>query len=420
MHRRRDLLILAVLFVALVVFTILGPGQSRDENMSSSPTTHSSAPGGALALLRWTNAIGYDSRRLEFTDFHLDNNTDALFILNPSEAINLTQTDIILDWVDAGGTLILVEAQPFIFRGNNALLDELGVSVEHYRGDPAIIRHAPVVQPLLNNPAVRSVQVRTGFVLHIEEGNAAVLVGLPDPKDDEQDTEESTSEKPEEQGNSDMEADTLLRAVIAGIKHGRGYIYVSSSIFPFTNEGLRDTQNSAMVLNMLRHIPPEGDILFDEWHHGFFEPPSLRSILLSNPWGQALIYALVVLAAYMVLTGRRFGRPVPLREEVALRSSAEYVENMADLYQRGGKRGFIQQHYYTDVKRRLARPYGISPHLDDEAFVRDLATYQGAAPSENVLNLLKRLRNDGLSEAELLRMVAESDEVLKHSSKGRS
>ena len=116
MRRYRDLFILITLFATLVIFTIIGPGNSRDDAFETRPTTYSSAPGGALALLRWLNEdLGFEARRLEYTDFALDERTDAFVILSPSEPINRTQADVVLRWVADGGTLILADDRPQLF-----------------------------------------------------------------------------------------------------------------------------------------------------------------------------------------------------------------------------------------------------------------------------------------------------------------
>lgn len=375
MRQRRDLIILLALFAALVAFTILGPGRTRDEELRSTPTTHSSAPGGALALLRWFDALGYNARRLEFTEFAVDERTAALFILNPSEPINRTQASLILDWVAAGGTLVIADDRPRLFGGGNALLSELEIAVVPAETS---IERAAVVQPALTTPPLREALVRTDRVLEFSRDDVAPLVAHAEG------------------------------VIVAGIRQGQGYIYVSSAIHPFTNAGLEDEQNAALALNLLRRVPPGGQILFDEYHHGFFEPPSLRSVVLSSPWGWGLIYALAVVAGYLILTGRRFGRPIPLREETVRRSSAEYVEHMADLFQRGGKRQFILQHYHAAFKRRLARPYGINPRIDDREFVAELARYRPV--DQAALNdLLTRLRRANVGEDEMVRLVAELD-----------
>ncbi|HWQ13743.1 MAG TPA: hypothetical protein VNL77_13150 [Roseiflexaceae bacterium] len=84
---------------------------------------------------------------------------------------------------------------------------------------------------------------------------------------------------------------------------------------------------------------------------------------------------------------------------------------MADLFQRGGKRAYILRHYHAALKRRLARPYGVNPQLDDAAFVRELArTRELDEPA--LLALLGRLRAAPVDEAGLLRTVADADAYL--------
>jgi hypothetical protein len=272
----------------------------------------------------------------------------------------------------------MVDDRNRLFSYVNEVLRELEVEVVPYEGAGGAIERASPLQPVLNEPPFDEITLNTGRVLQFERADVAHLLGTDDG------------------------------TVLLGIQQGRGYIFISSASRPFTNVGLRDEASAALVLNLLRRVPPDGRILFDEYHHGFFEPPSLRSTVFSNAWGWALLYSLVVLVLYLLLTGRRFGRPVPLAEESARRSSAEYVESMADLFQRGRQRQYVLQHYYTAFKRRLAKPYGINPRLEDERFVAELASYS-TIDREKLLALLHRMQRQHVSEDELLRVVNEAD-----------
>jgi hypothetical protein len=409
MHQQRDLIILVVLFGVLIVFTILGPARSQDESLAPTPTTHSSAGGGALALLRWFDAMGYDAGRLQYRAFAIGAETDLFLMLGPSTPINRTRASIVLDWVEQGGTLLLTANTAGILAGGNPVLQELGIRVERHNSVLAIER-APVLQPVLRSPPLSDVLVKTSHILATGRDDVVPLVGIP-PSEDEEQPEEQTGGLAGELLETELIRETS--AVLFGVEHGEGYIYVSSATHPFTNAGLRDANNVALVLNVLRHVPTGGRILFDEYHHGYFTPPSLRSLLLGTAWGQALLYVLAVLALYFLATGRRFGRPVPLREETARRSSAEYVESMADLFRRSRKRGFILDHYGTMFKRRLARPYGINPHLEDGHFVAELETYHATDPGSfdrsRLLALLRRLSHRKVSEQELLHTVLDMD-----------
>lgn len=377
MKKRQDILILAGLFAALILFIAFGPARRQPPEQMPAATTHSSEAEGALALYQWARALGYDAQRLEYREFALGEADTVLVLLNPSEAVGRAHSRAVLDWLDAGGTLIMAVDQNALFSPQNALLEDLGFDTGVYT-DTAGIERAGAAQPALDQPPLAEAPVRATRVLLPQRDDYAPLLGTPDA------------------------------LIVAGVKVGRGYAYLSASAHPFSNAGLRDEQNAALVLNMLRRAPPGGRVLFDEYHHGFFTPPSTSRVILGSPWGWAATYAVLVIGLYLVLSGRRFGRPVPLREELARRSSAEYVESMADLFMRGGKRGYILKHYRAALKRRLARRDGISPQLDDAEFVRELAR---ARPIDEpaLAELLARLRAANPSEAELLRAVADAD-----------
>jgi hypothetical protein len=387
LKNRRDILIIVGLFVALILFIALGPGRQQEPSDPPRATTHSSAPEGALALYDWSRAMGYDGQRLEYREFELEEGDAALVILSPNQSINRAQSRAILDWVERGGTLVLADDQGAFFGPQNALLEDLQFDTEVYSATTSIQQAAPA-QPALDQPPVGQAQLRTGRVLVPQRDDYVKLMGPPDA------------------------------LVVAGVKLGSGYAYVSSAAYPFTNEGLREPANAALVLNMLRRVPPGGRIQFDEYHQGYFTPPSTTRVLLGNPWGQGAAYAAIVIALYLVLSGRRFGRPVPLREELARRSSAEYVESMADLFQRGGKRGYILRHYYTNLKRRLAKRDGINPQLDDGEFVRELARARPLNEPET-LAVLARLRAGKVAESDLVRAVAEADALAEEITRRR-
>ncbi|NWG21884.1 MAG: DUF4350 domain-containing protein [Chloroflexi bacterium] len=376
MSRMRDILVITGLFGALIAFIASGPGREPPQ-APDAPTTYSSAGTGALALYEWTRAMGYDSRRLEYRPFVLADEDDVLVMLNPGEPVTRSQARDTLAWVERGGMLILADDTPALFGAPNTLLEELRFQVAVITGTQ-VIERVVALQPAFDEPPVGAVDVRAGRALLPLRNDYAPLLGAQD---------------------------ALL---IAGVRHGRGYVYLSAATRPFTNDGLRDPQSAALVLNMLRRVPPGGRILFDEYHHGLTAPPAPADGLLRTPWGWAGVYAAIITALFVGLNGRRFGRAVPLREESARRSSAEYVESMADLFQRGGKRQYMQRHYHASVKRRLARPYGLNPHLDDAEFVYELGR-MCSIDEAALLVLLGRLRRPPRSDSELLHAVVAAD-----------
>jgi hypothetical protein len=102
---------------------------------------------------------------------------------------------------------------------------------------------------------------------------------------------------------------------------------------------------------------------------------------------------------YLVLTGRRFGKAVPLPQDIQRRSSAEYAQSLGTLFRRAGKRSYIAEHYHDRWKRRVARAYGFVSSADDAMFVRDLAhhaalTEQQITATQRVLALCRNATND--------------------------
>ena len=433
MRRYRDLAIVGVLFVLLVVFTVLGPAQSKgDTSFGMSPTTHSSSPKGALALFQWAERLGYDARRLEYTDFAIEDDTAALIIADPSVSINNTQSEMILSWVGRGGVLLLAQSQPWFLDVRNRILDDLKITIQEYNEEADTvdtIEWGVAAQPLFTNPPIERVYVKTRYVIHSERDNVVPLIvatreeAVGHSSSSQQSTGASADDtSPTTETTTDKTDTTDSATILAGIKWGEGYIYVSSAVYPFTNEGLRHQSNSGLVMNVLQRIPPGERILFDEYHHGYFSPPSFRTMVWESPWGQALIYALTLIAVYLLLTGRRFGRPVPLAEDVARRSSTEYVESMADLFQRSGKRAFLLKHYHRRFKRVLAKTYGISPQMEDEPFIAELArtAHLSEAQKAYVRTTLNQLRKRQPSETDLLRTVSETLDLQSHANQRHS
>jgi hypothetical protein len=386
MRQLRDLLLIAALFGVLIAFVVVGP--SRTPPLApDAPTTYSRAPTGALVLYEWMRAMGYDARRLEYRPFELTDDDAVLVMLNPSAAISKDHARHIRTWVERGGTLIFAEDTPALFGLSDALLDELQMRMTVITGTQMIER-APALQPVFDQPPVRELNARPQRALAPQRNDYAPLFGATD------------------------------QILIAGVRIGQGYVYISATTHPFTNRGLRDRQHAALVLNMLRRAPPGGRVLFDEYHHGLVAPPAPTDGLLRTPWGWAGIYAVTVTALFLLLGGRRFGRAVPLREEVERRSSAEYVESIADLYQRGGKRAYMLRHFYASFKRRLAQPYGINPQVDDREFVYQLARLRPIDEAA-LLALLAQLRATPASDAELLRVVAAADAFIQAQTHGQ-
>lgn len=369
MKRWRDLLLIIGLFGVLIAFTVYGPGSNQPETQGEPGSANSAGEDGALGLQRWLQALGYNTINFQYTDWRIPNDAAALFILAPTEVpITTEQADEVLRWVRNGGTLVLVQRTPSQGFNRNPLLEKLQANAI-IQDNTEPVAQARAAQPLLSDPPVVSVPVNSKLVLEIERADYVPLLS------------------------------TKLGPTLVGLQEGSGYVYLASALYPFTNTGIREPGSAPLILNLLARIPRGATILFDEYHHGYNTPPTIRRVALRQGWGWAVVYSVLVVGLYIVLTGRRFGRAVPLRSDVARRSSAEYVQSLALLLRRARKQDFITAHYHQQLKRRLAKPYGFVPPQDDEAFVAELERYRGvseeqAAQLRAVLSQLRRPAGD--------------------------
>ncbi len=374
---RRDMIALVALFGLLAAMIALGPGRGEGAP-GAGPSSHASSPGGALALHRWFAELGYEVSRLEYAAFSPDE-ADLLVVLGPSERYSREEAEAVRAWVEAGGTLLVAEGRPGQSAPAAPLLEAFELAIVP-APELSPLELAPVLQPALGAPAAQRLEINSGA--RVAAGpEAAPLAGA--------------SEAP----------------VLVGLQYGEGYVYASAATHPFSNLGLRHDDNGAMVLNLLRRIPPGGRVVFDEVHHGFVGQPGLRGLLLGTPWGLAALYAALVCAGYLALTGRRFGRPVPLRAEVDRRSSAEYLASLAGLLRRAGKSAFLLEHYRAGFKRRIARAYGLSPDLDDRALVGAIALSH-PVEAQATAEILVRMAQPA-NEASLLGIVRDADALLE-------
>ncbi|MBI4495021.1 MAG: DUF4350 domain-containing protein [Chloroflexi bacterium] len=362
------LLALGLLLAGLVGSTLLARQNQRFVPL----TTYSPQPDGARALALWLEAMGEPVLRLEASPYALDPSVQVLFVLEPSSFFEPAHGEALEAWVRQGGMLVLagnhLPARPLLQRFG---LEPRPVAPRVERAGPA--------QPLFPALPVREVVLRAPDVLEVR-GRAVVPLLA--------------------------EGEQLLGA---SVEVGQGRVVVLASPYPLTNAGLSQADNPALALDLLALAPPGATIAFDEYHHGFIrrEQQSALALALRSPWGWAVGYAGLATLAYLALSGRHFGRPVPLVRE-RRRGVGEYVRAMAHLYRRAGQRRFIARHYAQQARRRLARGLGLDPTLPLPALAEWLRTR--GRPSTALLATLERLESPAaLGERDLLRLVQATD-----------
>ncbi|WP_298818728.1 DUF4350 domain-containing protein [Chloroflexus sp.] len=380
MKLRLELIVLGLLFVGLALFAAFNVEQKSGQRFfDARATSFSSDDNGTLALYRWLNRVYEEVERLAYRPFTLNARDGMLFVLGPSERYEPDQVAQVTTWVAAGGVLVVADNVPDPRSNVSPLLAAFDLKLERMG---RFVTTAEVLHPALGAPPIEQVSVQTGVAV-------ASLAPLP--------------------AFAPL-AVADAQPIIVGQRYGDGYVIAVASLYPFTNEGLREPESAALILNLLRRLPAGKQIVFDEFHHGFGSTADLRALLLSHPAGWAIIYSVVVVGLFILAGSRRFARPLPLRSEAARRSSIEYIDSVAGMLRRAGHLSYAAEHYRQTLRRRLGQPYGLATTLDDQAFVSALAAVR-PVDQEALLRMLTELRRTDLREAELLRLIGEADRL---------
>lgn len=380
-QQRNELLILGLLGLLLIIASLLSVQSQRSEETDRLyGSTYSNGDGGTRALYLWLDQLGYDVQRLQPTTFGLEEK-GILWLLDPSQFLSESDVQEISDWVEEGGILVWAATFP-----NQSLLEEFEIE----RQAPFLGTFQPVT-PWIQHP-----DAQYPAFAHFNSSSEEALV-LPLLADND--------------GN--------LAALTKQIGEGELWLFANSE--PFTNQGLHGAENSALIEGLLRQLPREA-IIFDEFHHGFGGGGgdwSLSREMRRTPWGWGIYYGAIVLALWIILRGRSFGRPISLPGEHRRREAGEYVHSMAWLYRRARLRLPILRHHHQRLKRRLTARYRLRHTPDDETFIYELARYRPDIDQQALHAHLKALAplaqrsRRQPSEQQLLSLARANDEWLE-------
>ncbi|RPI91805.1 MAG: hypothetical protein EHM39_14205 [Chloroflexi bacterium] len=202
------------------------------------------------------------------------------------------------------------------------------------------------------------------------------------------------------------------KPVLASFGEGGGTVWVVGTSYPFFNYGLRDEASARLVMNLLADVPPEAAIGFDERQllvTQESEQSGLNDWLVSTPAGWSLIVLVVLVMGYLLLRGRRFGRPQPILAEQLRREPTEYIQAVATLFRRSGQRGEVLRHYKSELLRWLTTRYALEPRLNDDELVRILAVRDPALDTGALADLLRDLSARHVTEQQLVQIIMRVD-----------
>ncbi len=296
---------------------------------------------------------------------------DALFMRDLNKAPTETEVKEIQDFVNTGGTLIVA--------GDDRVLDRL------YMAFGLKLRKLPESQefsqriadePFFHRHPVDEIRVRTNFVVEPVEREVAVLYG--------------------------KEAE----AVVVTLRDGKGRVFFIASDYLFSVDGLRyGDGNATFLYNLMSTLPHNARIGLAESGYYTLEtrPPNpFAALVFGTRGGLAAVYICLTLFIFLMLRGRRFGKPLDVQERNR-RLSSEYVHAMTALYQKGNTRTDILSHIRDKFKADLGNRWRVNPNLDTPTFLEELTQHGAIDENEELANLIAGLEPSGnISEAQLL------------------
>lgn len=380
----RDSWLAIGLVVVLAAVTVAAALQQTREMEPPPLASFSSAPNGARALFLWLGELGYIVSGDALEVFDIPEDVKLLFILEPTVSLTTPDWQVLDEWVEDGGTLV-VAGQDFA----------AGLAASHYEftlAYQAIPTTLTAQTPLLASPPLTAtVHAQARAVFTTERSDFIPLLA------DE------------------------ARAVMVAFEKGEGRVILSAAPFPFSNAGLKETGNPAIVLNLLSGLDQSDLVWFDEWHHGLRNTRVSATIagpedwLRSTPAGRSLLFVAVVIFVGLLLRGQLFGRPVPLPQDVSRRAPLEYITALANLSRRAGLRGVVLRQYHHWLKRGLGHRYRLNPTLPDDEYVKQLAAFNPNLDAAALRSLLARLTPSRrtVTEGEMIQLAAEAADWLK-------
>lgn len=337
-------------------------------------TSLSSAPSGTRALRLWLEENGFTVRdTVTGSTFGIPDQADISLILEPTQVIAEQEWEAIDEWVSAGGILILAGQQfpavlgfdYFNFDSNYLPSPAPQLSLQH-----PLLTTPPVTTSVTANAEVYLFTPRSDYVVYLAAAELPVMVSFG---------------------------------------HGDGTVILSTTPYPFSNLGLKDAGNSELIHNLFAHAGG-GMIWFDEWHHGLQMGDQLvgpQDWLFGSWAGRAVLYIALLTFVVLLLQGQRFGRPLSLAHERIRRAPLEYISAIANLSRRAGHRHFVLGQYYRRLKAVLGHRYRLHPGLSDDDFVQALEAYKPPFDLSQLRSLLSRLRNQRVTEAEMVDLAAQ-------------
>ena len=171
------------------------------------------------------------------------------------------------------------------------------------------------------------------------------------------------------------------------LNDGKGWVIGLTDPSLFANGSLREGDHARLALNLLLAHRGNGELLIDEYHHGYGRATSVLEHLFGSRALIPLLQGIFILFVLWLGKGRRFGPPRPLLQGERS-SSLEYVRAMAQLYQR--------------AKLRVLALKAVMRWIEDEA--KKMLVHRDRKLRNKLLDAKQQLAIPDTTEKELLNL----------------
>jgi hypothetical protein len=423
------LILLVLLLVGLNAATYTQKEKVPDTEFAPNRSTYNAGSTGTQAfyallsetgrnVVRWRSSI--ETLRSDF-----EGGPSVFVIIGPlRRGMSEAESTNLMEWVAAGGTLVLIDRDPR--RDLVTTTTPWQISVTPQQGpDLFLVDAADPKQMTLDTPAqkpvhpsyfshnVNAVQPsRFASALRIERQTdgyfpkrESAVEPTPDPSNSPYDlysgdpapaspiplldsAPSGSVDSDEVDGGDSVSFESPIVHVGQGDKNilvdapfSDGRVVILSDPYIVSNNGISSADNSRLAVNIVTSLP--GQIAFDEYHHGFGDNNNrFFQYFEGTPVIAIFLQCGLVVVLILFSQSRRFGRPLPADEPSRL-SKLEYVAAMAELQQRTRAYDLAIENIYGDFRRRASALVGVDNVTTSRRELAErIAERTGAAPTE--------------------------------------
>ena len=379
----KAILLVAALFFVLVALNFLFFVDTRateEDELTGDRSSYRSTPYGTLGFYTLLQESSYNVTRFEKPFTELRNHDPGTLVVIAPPITNQPDEEeftALNQWVQEGGLLIIIDREIRQLPVGDGTADTEGAE------------STTSVRPLQPTPLTRGVQ-RIGL------SDYATRVRM--------DTRSATYHIGDSQA-----------AVLADAQVGKGRVVLLTDQFVVANNGISQADNVILALNLVA-ARPAGPIAFDEYHHGYGASSASGGLMsyfrgTPVPWmmAQAGLIAALVVYSY----GRRFGRPIPLRQERRT-TNLEFVSSMANITRLAKASDLAMENIYSEFRKRLCRFSGVPSKIENSRLAA-VAARRLRLDERELTGLLSRCdeiaRGEPVNEPDLLRLVKRIREI---------